>query len=196
MKLRITTLVVLPILFLVVGSGCHESNNVMTPPNTVMVELRHDGNNVTAPNLPAAGYEAGARFVPAQTGAVAGGELVEIQFFIQSLPDACQVKVYGPGVADFPGALLYSADVTPGLVANNWNSHMLQTPVAIPTGDLWISVEFMHSTSLRVIGCDAGPAVPDGDWLFSSTDSDWIPFSQRFAASVNWNIRGIAQVTQ
>ncbi|MCP3998735.1 MAG: hypothetical protein GY722_27240 [bacterium] len=184
-------------LFLSIGTGCHESDDVMTPPSqTVTVELHYDGDNATAPNLPAATYKAAARFTTAQTGDVAGGDLVEILFFIQSVPDNCQVNVYGPGTADSPGALLYAEDVTAGILANDWNSHVLPNPVAIPNGDLWITIEFTHATSLRVIGCDAGPVVPDGDWLFSSADATWLPFNQRFSASINWNIRGIAEVTR
>jgi len=184
-------------LLLSIGPGCHESDDVMTPPpQTVTVELRYDGDNATAPNLPAATYEAAARFTTAQTGDVAGGELVEILFYIQSAPDNCQVKVYGPGAADSPGALLYVANVNAGILANDWNSHVLANPVAIPDGDLWITIEFAHATTLRVIGCDAGPVVPDGDWLFSSADAIWLPFNQRFSASINWNIRGIAEVTR
>jgi len=80
-------------------------------------------------------------------------------------------------------------------VFNDWNSHVLPTPVSVPAGDLWVSLEFTHAAPLRVIGCDAGPAAPDGDWLYSSTDGTWLTFGQRFAGSVNWNIRAVIEVT-
>ncbi len=191
-KILALALLILPALAIVVGC---DDDDVVTPPQTVTVELRYDGDTVTAPNLPAATWEAAARFTPAQTSSVSGGELVEIRFYIQSLPDDAQLKVYGPGTAGSPGALLYATNVTADLVADSWNSHVPQTGVSLPSGDVWVSVEFTQDSSRRVIGCDAGPAVTDGDWLFSSTDTMWIPFGQRFSGSINWNIRATAEAT-
>ena len=82
----------LALIFLIVP-GCHDHDNIITPPQTVTVELRYDGDNDTAPNLPIATYEAAARFTTAQTGTVTGGELLEVLFYIQSAPDDCRVKV-------------------------------------------------------------------------------------------------------
>jgi hypothetical protein len=156
-------------------------------------ELRYDADNANAPNLPAATYEAAARFTAAQTAALAGGELIEVEFYILFLPTSATLKVYDAGTATSPGALLYSADVTASVTQTSWTTHVLTTPVAIAGGDLWIAIEFTHALSQRVIGCDPGPAVPDGDWLYSSSDGMWTPFNQRFPVSVNWNIRGIVE---
>jgi len=185
----------LPVLLVALAAaGCHDSDEMMAPAGTTTVELHYDGDNFDSPRLPPATWEAAARFTAAQTGPLAGGKLVEVRFFPRGVPDSCRVKVYGPGTADSPGALLYEADVTAGLVVDDWNTHTLQTPVTIPNGDLWVAVEFSHASFLRVIGCDAGPAVGEGDWLFSSTDGTWRTFQQRYSESVNWNVRAVAEV--
>ncbi len=174
-------------------AGCESSPTVVIAPPQ-RVELRYDADNANAPNLPPATYEAAARFTPAQTAALAGGRLIEVEFYIFFLPASATLKIYDAGTPTAPGALLYSADVTAGLAQNAWTTHVLSNPPAISGGDLWISVEFTHAVSQRTIGCDPGPAVPDGDWLYSSTDGMWIPFNQRFAVSVNWNVRGIVEI--
>ncbi|NBC09496.1 MAG: hypothetical protein GVY26_20080, partial [Bacteroidetes bacterium] len=40
------------------------------------------------------------------------------------------------------------------------------------------------------IGCDAGPNQSNGDWLYDSNDSQWLPYTDRTPESINWNIRG------
>jgi hypothetical protein len=42
------------------------------------------------------------------------------------------------------------------------------------------------------IGCDAGPAVANGDWIVSSVDNDWKTYRDftNATVSINWNIRG------
>jgi len=154
--------------------------------------LHYDGVQVNSPNLPGnTTYEAAARFTPATLGGLANGDLVKVLFHISTPPDNCKVKVYGPGTADTPGSLLYSADVTTSVVGASWNSHVLANPVRVPNGDLWISIEFTDATMQRTIGCDSGPAVPDGNWLFDSGNGSWAPFF----VSVNWNVRAAIDVT-
>ncbi len=184
-------------LLLLVGSGCSDDDDVTDPDgDTFSVELHYDAPNDSSPNLAGATYEAAARFTTVQTGGLVGGVLTEVRFYIDTLPTSCRVKIYGANTATAPGALLYtSPDVTAGLVADGWNTHVLTSGVTVPNGDLWISIEFTHAGLQATIGCDPGPAVPDGDWLFSSTDGNWTPFNDRFAVSVNWNIRGIVRIT-
>jgi len=175
-----------------VSTGCPSSNIVLnTPPQ--QFELRHDGDNATAPNLPPDTYEAAARFTAAQTASLTGGQLIEVQFYIFLVPASARVKIYDAGTSTSPGALIYSADVTGQITQTAFSTHTLSTPVAIGGGDLWIAIEFTHAAPQRVIGCDPGPAVADGDWLYSTLDGMWRPFNQRFPISVNWNIRGIVE---
>jgi hypothetical protein len=161
------------------------------------VELKYDSFNNDAPNLQGATFEAAARFTAAQTASLAGGMLMQVTFYIVAPPALCRVKVYGGGTATSPGALLYAGDVTASISANEWNLHYLQTPLAVPNGDLWIGIEFTPATQQRTIGCDPGPALPDGDWLRSSADGMWKRFSERFPGeSVNWNVRGVVEIAR
>lgn len=180
------------------AAACPAGDGVVTPPSgstqTQTVELKYDGPNAQAPLLAAATYEAAARFTTTQTAPLAGGRLTEIQFYFVEAPAGCKVKVYAAGSATSPGALLYEADVTASSAPNTWNSHTLQGDVTVPNGDLWIGIEFTQALSQRVIGCDQGPVIPGGDWLYASTDGSWITFTQRFSGNVNWNIRGLVEV--
>jgi hypothetical protein len=182
-------------LLLLTGAACSDDDgDVLDGDGTVL--LHYDGDNVTAPLLAGATYEAAARFTIAQTDDVSDGELTEVRFYIASPPASCTVKVYAGGTASSPGAVLYSEDVTAEIVADSWNEHVLGDPVDIPNDDLWIGIEFSHVGPQSTIGCDAGPAAGNGDWLYSSIDDDWIPFDQRTAASINWNIRGKVKIPE
>jgi len=167
------------------GSCSKDANN----PNPLVI-LHFDGPNQTAPVLPEGEYEAAARFTSAETANYAGKNLTGVSFYLTQLPLRVEMKIYGEGTANSPGDLLYSASVSTQVQANKWNDYSLTNPVAITGGDLWISISLSHSKTQPSIGCDPGPAIPNGDWLFDSADNQWIPFKQRSGASINWNIRG------
>jgi hypothetical protein len=159
--------------------------------NTQEVVLHYDGPQDDSPNQ--AGnttYEAAARFTAADTDALAGGELIEVQFYIQEAPDNCKVKVYDAGTASEPGALLYSADVTAAVAEASWNTHVLANPVTVSGGDLWISIEYTDAQTQTTIGCDAlgAPVAADGRWL--SEDGTW----GKFGPQIDWNIRGVVEI--
>lgn len=183
---------------LLLAADCNHNDVVQPPAQTRTVELRYDGDNASAPQLPADSYEGAARFTPTQTAGLVGGRLIEAEYYIFTAPTAIQLRVYGAGTATTPGALLYAADVTAGTVANAWNTHILPSPVTVPAGDLWISIAFSQSATQRTLGCDPGPAVPDGDWLYAAGDGNWIPLIQRYsgAVNINWNVRGVVQITE
>jgi len=180
------------VLGLLLVPAC-SGDGVMAPGgNTQTLLLNYDGAQDSSPNL--AGnttHEAAARFTPVETAGMVGGELTEVRFFIFTVPDSCKVKVYGAGTATTPGALLYSADVTASVVGSGWNSHVLTSPVTVTGDDIWISIEFRDTVTQPTIGCDPGPAVPDGNWLYSSSSGSWAPFF----VSVNWNVRGVVEIT-
>jgi hypothetical protein len=185
----------LAILLLVAAGGCSDDDdgNVLDPDdNSVLVH--YDGSNFASPLLAGGTYEAAARFPPDETDNVSDGALTEVRFYVTDLPASARVRVYGENTTSEPGPVLYSADVTAGLVADAWNEHELTTPVDIPNGDLWLSIEFTHAAPQTFIGCDQGPADPDGNWLHSSADGDWLPFDQRGGDNVNWNIRGKVEI--
>lgn len=168
------------------------SDEPLDPGEITDFTLRHDSGQDSSPTLAGGTYEAAARFTSSQLQDFAGLELVEVHFYIANKPEQCRVKIYGQMTANTPGSLLYSSDVTGALEANAWNNHELTQPITLTTNDIWISIEFMHSARQATIGCDPGPAVQDGDWLYDAADSTWRPLSQRTSISINWNVRGIA----
>ncbi len=189
-KFRLFAALVCITLFGIVG--CGENAGTVSPDSELQpVELRHDDENLTAPYLGEGTYEGAARFSRSRMSALAEKELVEIEFYMLDKPEACRVKVYARGTGTSPGTLLYSADIVRELQPQAWNTHSLQTPLTLSGDDLWISIEFRHANRIRSLGCDPGPAIADGDWLFSKADDEWLPLSQRSSADINWNIRGL-----
>lgn len=167
-------------------SACTKEENGFDIENT----LHYDTGNQSAPNLPAGKHEAAARFGSDKLAAYTGRKLTEVYFFLAAIPDECTVKIYGPGSAGQPGALLYSATISKSLKAFDWNRHELRLPISIDGNDLWISIALTHSATQQSIGCDAGPANGNGDWLYQDLDQAWKTFQARTRTeSINWNIR-------
>ena len=183
---------VLTLLFLSVAlMSCSEESIMTNEGNVSESSLRYDQGQLSSPFLDPGNYEAAARFTAVQIGNLAGREITEIHYYIANKPENCKVKIYGPQSAAMPGSLVYSAEVTSATQANQWNVHKLTQGVKLAAEDIWISIEFSHSTRQATIGCDPGPAVKDGDWLYATSDSVWTPLGQRTTISINWNIRGI-----
>ena len=180
---------ILSLFTLVLFSNCNKDDDGVSLANT----LHYDGVNQSAPVLPSGVYEAGARFTSSKSQEYIGRNLDQVNFFIGEIPAQCEIKIYSEGSSENPGNLLYSQDVTANLTELSWNTHVLSDPIEITGEDLWICVRFVHTTSLRSVGCDAGPAASDGDWLFQDSDNDWRPFGQRTTFSINWNIRGVVE---
>ena len=154
--------------------------------------LSYDGENLTAPILDAGVHEAAALFTSNETGDYTDQQLIEVTWYTGPVPpERAEVRVYGPGTNNTPGALLYSANVSNALQLGAWNSHTLATPVNITGEDLWISILVEHTSSQQSIGCDAGPNKTNGDWLLSSSDNNWSTFTARTGESINWNVRGV-----
>ena len=186
-KRNIMRYLLLSLFSLLLFAACNNDDDDLSLANT----LHHDGVNQSSPVLPAGVYEAGARFTMSQSEEYIGRDLERVNFFMGELPTQCEIRIYAEGNNESPGSLLYSRDVTDELEALSWNVHQLSTPIEITGDDIWICVRLVHQTSLRSIGCDPGPAVQDGDWLFQDCDNDWRPFNQRTNISINWNIRGV-----
>ena len=183
------------------GLNCGKDNNntttppIITPPLSTCTncELLYYGQNqADAPTLDPGLYEAAARFTPTKIGNLVGKTIKEIHFFIIEKPDSIKLKLYGPSndsTGTAPGDLLYSADITESAKSHRWNAHILTQAVTLKNEDMWLSIEFKLSDYRKTIGCDPGPALPDGDWLYSSFDGKWTPFNIRNGTSINWTVR-------
>jgi len=155
--------------------------------------LSYDGENVTGPLLQAGTWEAAVRFTTAETTPFTGQRLTEVTFYMGPAPSGAAVRIYGPGSNNLPGSLLYTAEVGNAIRTNSWNTHTIASPIEITGEELWISIGLVHQGNQQSIGCDAGPAATNGDWLFWDGDGDWQTYRARTNESVNWNIRGIVE---
>lgn len=157
-----------------------------------LVALNYDRANDTAPVLPANTYEAAAKFTTSELAGLEGGNLVDVYYYFAALPSSTSIKIYKGTKDDAPDSLVYSAAVTSESSSNTWNKHTLTAPVSIGTSDIWIAVKFTHTGSIQSMGCDPGPGNQNGDWLFDSSDNEWLPLRQRTSEiNINWNIRGV-----
>lgn len=172
--------------FLLITAAC--TKDTVAP----AAELNHDTGNVTAPNIAEGTYEALTRFTATETTPFQGRSLEEINFYIKDLPNRCEVIVYGAGTATAPGTLLYTENVTTSLVGDSWNNHSLSTPIELDGDDIWFGVRLVHTESTESIGCDAGPAVVNGDWIYPFDLAAWqtLRAYTSDAVDINWNIRG------
>lgn len=169
---------------LIVGAGCKKDDlgdNL----------LSYDGPNASGPILAAGYHEAGALFPSNITDPLTGRQLLRVSYFMGAKPQKAELFIYGEGIPSFPGQPpLYSADITDEITPLRWSTHTLSTPVDITGEDLWITIGLTHASEQRSIGCDAGPNVTNGDWLFQSADGQWQSFRSRTGENINWNIRG------
>jgi len=152
--------------------------------------LQLDGENATGPLLSAGPHETAVRFSTEQTRKFDGKSLSSVLWYTGPRAASTEVRVYGPGNGNAPGALLYSRDVSSSVRPFSWNEHTLATPISIKGNEeLWIGIAFVHAEQGQTIGCDSGPNRSGGDWLFSN-DNQWSTYLTRTGESINWNIRG------
>jgi hypothetical protein len=155
-----------------------------------IVEIHYDGENFDAIGLTAGGtFEVAARFTPTQLGILTGGQLQQVKLYINDLPSPATLKIYGNGTPTAPGPILHQQPLT-GLTALSWNTINLTSFVTIDGLDLWVAYEVTHTAGTFPAGCDAGPANPNGDWIYFS--GTW----QHLAAlglNYNWNIRALIE---
>lgn len=157
----------------------------------VSADLKYDGDNFSAPVFDDVIFEAGTRFPATLTSAFVGNQLTDVEFFIDNVPAACELIIYDEGTQASPGSRLYSAFVGGNLSANSWNTHRLTTPVDINGNDLWICLKIEHIGSDMSVGCDAGPAVSNGDWIkYDVLDWQSLREYSNNNVDINWNIRG------
>lgn len=193
----------LPIHFLMLSAlvvlfaSCDRQNltpaPVIEPP---MVQLNYDGDNLTAPLLPAGIYEAGVKFTPAELVGLDGKTLSQVILFMQDIPVAATVRVFEGTTNGAPETLLSSQGVRSDLEAFSWNQIFLTSPVAIDSDkDLWVTFRFELGQELQSLGCDPGPANENGDYLFENADNLWQKLSARTGGGIdiNWNLRAVVE---
>ncbi len=180
------------ILLLTLGlfffSACNSDDEVPTPEN----QLSYDGDNNAAPELPVGIYECAVRFPESNTKDYIGRTIQEVSFFMGDIPSSTRILISATGTSNTPGDVLYEQNVslnTPG----SWSTVTLTTPFEIDGSDVWISLEVNHPQAIRSVGCDAGPAEGNGDFIYEGSNQSWTDFRNftNGESSINWNIRAI-----
>ena len=154
--------------------------------------LNYDTANITAPEILPGDYEMAARFTPTETSQYVGQFLEEVQLYFVNRPAFAEIVIYDEGTPSTPGQELTSANVTTDIRSNAWSTLSLSTPVEISGDDLWIGIRVRHLDPIGTVGCDIGPANPNGD-LFKDGNGNWTTLRDftNGAININWNIRGV-----
>jgi len=154
-------------------------------------DLHLDGTNFSAPILDPDTYTMAVLFTENDLQAFVGKEIEEILVYIDNIPNQCNVMLFKDGSNNQPGEQLYNSNVTDELEADSWNFHSLASTVAISGEPIWVAIEVTQNNAIATVGCDAGPAVSNGDYIFSKTDNTWETLRNRSEdeVDINWNIR-------
>ncbi|MEM9885751.1 MAG: hypothetical protein AAF849_07660 [Bacteroidota bacterium] len=182
-KLSWLFVLILPLVFVACGEDGDDEPELSNV-------LQYDGPPFSGPELPFGEHVFAVRFGEEELKDYIGKSLEEVTFYAGEQPEQTSVIIYGEGTNTTPGDELYSANIN-NLSLPNWNDHVLANPIEITGEDLWLAVKVVHLGFQRSIGCDQGPNVANGDWLFRGDDREWKSFSATTPESVNWNIRGI-----
>ena len=186
---------IFPLLFLAILGfvSCGDDDDLV--PEDQPVELSYDGANVTAPLLEPGEYELAARFANEELSSLRNRKLSAVQFFMGPKPPTIKVRVSGPGTATEPGNILYEFDLSNNnsLQEQAFNELPVDPPLELPS-EMWLSVFFtVEGNAAQNIGCDGGPADPNGDFVYDSNVGVWETWRQRTNGneSVNWNLRAV-----
>ena len=175
---------------LLLNTSCKDDDDGPQTGNNV---LNFDGENSAAPTLDQGVYEAAVRFPASITSDFVGRQILEIQFFLGSVPAKTEIFISEAGTSTTPGDIIYQADVSGNANVGSWNTHTLTSPVSIDGSDIWVSVLVDHPTAIATVGCDAGPAKANGDFIFDYGTQTWSTFRSytNNESDINWNIRAI-----
>ena len=162
------------------------------PPTSQFVELNLDGPNDSGPLLTEGQHRLGVQFIQSDLTPFVGRELVGISVYIGQAPASMRLSVSSGG-AVVPGIELLGFDTDlSNVTERGFYDYLFDTPLVLDYEDvLWLVAEIELDATQQSIGCDAGPAVEGGDWLWSS--DRWLTYRERTNESVNWNIRGLVE---
>ena len=150
--------------------------------------INYDGDNFTAPNLPPGDYVFAMRMPTTTLSRLSGQAIKPVQVYMYEIPFDVELVIYNES-GNLPSSERYSENITTALTPNSWNTITLATPYTVDGSTLWVGVDINQNNLLQSVGCDQGPANPNGDWLYDSADDQFIRFANRLNESVNWNIR-------
>ncbi len=170
-----------------------EVNNIAPALAPGQVALHHDDYNMDAPELETGNYEVAVRFSGDELDELQNGNLVAVQYHMAEKPTAASIKIYMGEEITEENLVYSSSNFAAQIQRLKWNVHQLNDTIVINDQPLWIALRFTASAAQKYIGCDPGPAHAFGDWMWASSDQEWIRFENRTETSINWNIRGVVE---
>ncbi len=171
------------ILAFTVCSCGSDSNDVL---------LNYDGDNVTGPVFNQGAYVTAARF-PANRTSIFNGQVIEaVDLYILEQPSSARLVILQGDASSSDPLGEITGQSLASLTTNSWNRVTLNSPYTIDGSEIWIGLDFSVNGSAQIMGCDAGPANSNGDFLFQDSDNRWTTFRDLTTTeSINWNIRGV-----
>jgi hypothetical protein len=153
--------------------------------------LNYDGDNMDAVGLITGGtFYTAVRFPAEMLVPFAGATIESIDVYVNDLPSAAQMIIWGAGTTTSPGDILLEQNVVVDPEA--WNNFTLDTPLAISNEDIWIGFNYTHDEGLFVAGIDGGPANENGGFI--SQDAVLWEKLTEVGFNSNWNIRANVQL--
>ncbi|MDD4667257.1 MAG: choice-of-anchor D domain-containing protein, partial [Candidatus Cloacimonetes bacterium] len=135
----------------------------------------------------AATFDVAHMYDATDLAAYQGGSIAQIKFVPVYQPCTYTVKVWTGGTATAPANLVYSA-VHENPTLNDWNLHVLSTPIPVPSDRLWIGYG-VNTQGGHPAGCDDGPQIEGKGNMMNF--GGWTTLSQLNADLVfNWSIQG------
>ncbi len=187
--LKLSALLSLLLVALFTFSACQDDDTDFD--DNRVTELKLDKPNASGPILAAGQHRFAVRFTESDLRAVNGKELVGFRVFVGRAPASLELIAYDEGeVVPFNeiGALRAASPIASG----GFFDYEFARPLVINADKpLWLVAEVTLDQQQQSIGCDAGPAVFGGDWLWS--EDSWQTYRERTRESVNWNIRGLVR---
>lgn len=167
--------------------ACEDDDDLGTAEDVLAL----DGPNLTGPILEAGTHRFAVQFYPEDLEGFAGRNLETARVFIGEAPESMRISVHEGGTTA-PGLELTAVNVTGFGQTRQFVDYRLPDLVPIdPAETLWIVAEVELAAAQQSIGCDAGPAIDGGDWLWSG--DRYLTYRERTSESVNWNIRGVVE---
>ncbi len=154
--------------------------------------LHYDGDNVTGPVFNQGAFITAARFPGNIMAGFVGQTIEAVDLYILERPASARLVILAgdPTVLEPIGEL--TGQSVASLQTNSWNRISLNSPYTIDGTEIWIGLDFSVDFSAQVMGCDAGPANRNGDFLFQASENAYTTFRELTTTeSINWNIRGV-----
>ena len=155
--------------------------------------LRLDGDNVTGPVRSAGTHRFAVRFSESRLAAFDGKNLTCVRLYVGLAPLSLEISAHEGG--DIFPAGTGERRIRAGAVVQSGGffDYTFTDPLPIDVNQaLWLVAEVELAADQNSIGCDGGPTVAGGDFIFSQA-AGWGTFSDETGESVNWNIRGIVE---